>query len=350
MDALQYTPEPFTYYSPYEHHHNLEPLNVRDLPTLNFDSSSSSLSSALDESLAVSRRPRLQQTLPTIVEHMHDRVDQQGIWTSPLSLENTPELVQDQFDEHEYQFSPDLIVTADVQDSGLLPHEDRYRYRDHDIFSASPMMTSLLQLSPTNPTQSAKSFYMELDFDHSPASSVASWDFYPSSASSTPFGLGLQTTLSPTESPNPVSPLDLPNQLQESGSSLLFSPAGVPRVAPSKRTRKLPQRKNRPTIKVTSSARLSSMLPLSNECVITIPDRYFILTDSSPTIRPYACGYDECQSPEFSYSTSRDLSDHWKDKHGGECQGDAKPFKCSLEGCGKTWKVSPVICIPITGF
>ena len=270
MDALQYSPEPFTYYSPYEHHHSLEPLNVRDLATVAFDSSSSSLSSALDESLAVSRRPRLQQTLPTIVEHIHDRVDQQTIWTSPLGLENTPELVQDQFDEHEFHFSPELIMSAEVQDNGLLPQDDRYRYRDHDIFSASPMMTSLLQLSPTNPTQSAKSYYMELDFDQSPASSVASWDFYPSSASSTPFGLGLQTTLSPTESPNPVSPLDLPNQLQESGNSLLFSPAGVPRIAPSRRNRKLPLRKNRPTIKVTSSARLSSMLPLSNECVIMI--------------------------------------------------------------------------------
>ncbi|KAL4069412.1 hypothetical protein J3A83DRAFT_3553486 [Scleroderma citrinum] len=63
---------------------------------------------------------------------------------------------------------------------------------------------------------------------------------------------------------------------------------------------------------------------------------------SDPSIRPYACGHESCWPAHAStslacYSTSRGLSDHTKAEHLDDVGGD-RPYRCGLEGCGKSWK------------
>ncbi|KAI9572691.1 hypothetical protein HD554DRAFT_2014921 [Boletus coccyginus] len=61
-----------------------------------------------------------------------------------------------------------------------------------------------------------------------------------------------------------------------------------------------------------------------------------------PAIKPYACGHESCwpsntASSRASYCTSRGLSDHNKTAHPEDSGGD-RPYRCGLEGCGKSWK------------
>lgn len=63
----------------------------------------------------------------------------------------------------------------------------------------------------------------------------------------------------------------------------------------------------------------------------------------SPSIKPYACGHESCwpsnaASSRACYCTSRGLSDHNKTAHSEDSGGD-RPYRCGLEGCGKSWKV-----------
>lgn len=65
----------------------------------------------------------------------------------------------------------------------------------------------------------------------------------------------------------------------------------------------------------------------------------------SPSMRPYACGHRQCRPLDSSvmtsttcFSTSRELSDHSKNNHADDVLGGGKPFRCSLAGCGKSWK------------
>ncbi|KAL4082075.1 hypothetical protein V8B97DRAFT_1927267 [Scleroderma yunnanense] len=61
-----------------------------------------------------------------------------------------------------------------------------------------------------------------------------------------------------------------------------------------------------------------------------------------PFIKPYACGHESCWPVNTSkslacYSTSRGLSDHIKAEHLDDV-GSGGPYRCGLEGCGKSWK------------
>jgi hypothetical protein len=38
------------------------------------------------------------------------------------------------------------------------------------------------------------------------------------------------------------------------------------------------------------------------------------------------------------FATSRELGDHSKNDHADDVLGGGKPFRCGLEGCGKSWK------------
>ncbi|KAG0703172.1 hypothetical protein DFH29DRAFT_803840 [Suillus ampliporus] len=72
--------------------------------------------------------------------------------------------------------------------------------------------------------------------------------------------------------------------------------------------------------------RLSSDLPATND----------------PSIKPYACGHESCwpvtaASSLVCYTTSRGLSDHNKSAHPEDAGGE-RPYRCGLEGCGKSWK------------
>ncbi|KAG2149685.1 hypothetical protein BD769DRAFT_1343701 [Suillus cothurnatus] len=72
--------------------------------------------------------------------------------------------------------------------------------------------------------------------------------------------------------------------------------------------------------------RLSSDLPATND----------------PSIKPYACGHESCwpvtaASSLACYTTSRGLSDHNKSSH-PEDSGGERPYRCGLDGCGKSWK------------
>jgi hypothetical protein len=63
----------------------------------------------------------------------------------------------------------------------------------------------------------------------------------------------------------------------------------------------------------------------------------------SPSIKPYVCGHESCwpsnaASSRACYSISRGLSDHNKTAHPEDSGGD-RPYRCGLEGCGKSWKV-----------
>ncbi|KAG1783606.1 hypothetical protein EV702DRAFT_957236 [Suillus placidus] len=72
--------------------------------------------------------------------------------------------------------------------------------------------------------------------------------------------------------------------------------------------------------------RLSSDLPATND----------------PSIKPYACGHESCWPVTAArslacYTTSRGLSDHNKSSH-PEDSGGERPYRCGLDGCGKSWK------------
>ncbi|PFH50771.1 hypothetical protein AMATHDRAFT_3627 [Amanita thiersii Skay4041] len=154
-----------------------------------------------------------------------------------------------------------------------------------------------------------------------------------SSTTSTPFNFA--SSLSPTSSPYPLSPVELPMGDPNTAGSLLFAPdsSSRPAKAPdnSKRPRKLVSRR---TVKPPGTTRLSTNLAIT----------------SDPTIKPYACGNERCwptDSPRSSscYATSRELFDHYRNEHESDPPAD-KPFRCALAGCHKSWKArSPFITL-----
>ncbi|KAJ7071446.1 hypothetical protein C8F01DRAFT_1110541 [Mycena amicta] len=93
------------------------------------------------------------------------------------------------------------------------------------------------------------------------------------------------------------------------------------------------QRRPRKITKAIGETRLSCMLPAS----------------SDPELRAYACGRESCWPARAStgsvcYSTSKELVDHIRSTHEEEAgikskDTNARPYKCALAGCGKSWKV-----------
>ncbi|KAG2155483.1 hypothetical protein DEU56DRAFT_724964 [Suillus clintonianus] len=78
--------------------------------------------------------------------------------------------------------------------------------------------------------------------------------------------------------------------------------------------------------------------------VCSVHREYFPSSSSSdiPSIKPYACGHESCWPATSAisracYTTSRGLSDHNKSAH-PEDSGGERPYRCGLDGCGKSWK------------
>jgi len=138
------------------------------------------------------------------------------------------------------------------------------------------------------------------------------------STSSSPLMAGL--TLSPTaDTPLVASLFELSSM---PSGSILFSSHSImqPGMRKSSTPRKRPDSQG--------PFRLSSNLSVT----------------SDPSILPYACGHERCwpsgHTTSYSrFSTSRDLSEHGKVEHADDPGGDG-PYRCSLEGCGKSWKSS----------
>ena len=254
-----------------------EAVVIPDPHVAPFQFSSSSLSAALSDP------PRPHRPLP------------------PISAVNTPELVvQDTFNDSERQpsLSPlsqcngipemnDVLMSLDdgsqrsmIQQAplniGILqpPYSpDRFQVPplpDYGFYySASPISIT------TELSRVLEPFSIDLwkargvpDFDFDSPRSIfegfASANDYQedySSSASTPFFLTNQ--LSPTSSPNPISPVDLPAPDLPSGGSLLFSPADGAQGNGVCRTKKTTSRKHKPSMKPQVATRLSSMLSLS---------------------------------------------------------------------------------------
>ncbi|KAF8527944.1 hypothetical protein BU17DRAFT_81177 [Hysterangium stoloniferum] len=71
--------------------------------------------------------------------------------------------------------------------------------------------------------------------------------------------------------------------------------------------------------------------------------------DLERTILPYACGHSMCwpqsaHTGSARFATASELAEHRKTAHTGTDSADTnvdehyKPFRCALEGCGKSWK------------
>jgi hypothetical protein len=123
-------------------------------------------------------------------------------------------------------------------------------------------------------------------------------------------------------------------------SSLKFTP-----YYPSRdRQRSASKRRTDPQIPL----RLNADLSVTNEYVASVS---FMLTSvfkfhpCSPSMRPYACGHRQCWPADSAamtssacFATSRELSDHSKNDHAHDVMGGGQPFRCGLDGCGKSWK------------
>lgn len=191
--------------------------------------------------------------------------------------------------------------------------------------SPSPAVSSGLQSqwkstvisSPETPPLSPDWQPPERNFDHSAMTVFSD----PSSSSSSPFAP--PGSLSPADSPDPCPSVELPPADFLPAESLLFAPAISHYRAASSRSpakRKLP--------KTVGETRLSCSLPLS----------------SDPNLRAYACGHSSCW-PEGAaegrccFATSKELIEHRRTVHGeGESSVSARPYRCALASCGKSWK------------
>ncbi|KAJ7770909.1 hypothetical protein DFH07DRAFT_805674 [Mycena maculata] len=160
-------------------------------------------------------------------------------------------------------------------------------------------------------------------FDHTPMDTF--FGPYSSSSSSSPFAP--PASLSPSDSPIPCSPVELPPIEHFPAESLLFSSSYsyYHHLAPSKRQRKARMRK---PPKSLGETRLSLLLPLS----------------SDPNMRAYACGRYPCwpsgaEIGHQCFSTSKELLDHCRLVHGEQPEHtNDRPYRCALTGCGKSWK------------
>ncbi|KAJ3558410.1 hypothetical protein NM688_g944 [Phlebia brevispora] len=91
---------------------------------------------------------------------------------------------------------------------------------------------------------------------------------------------------------------------------------------------KIPRRKppDTPGSEPLPPTRLSATLPVTSDA----------------TILAYACGHESCwpseeASSKCCYATSQELNEHWKTEHIDD-MSCSTPFRCSLAGCGKSWK------------
>ncbi|EIW86473.1 hypothetical protein CONPUDRAFT_161215 [Coniophora puteana RWD-64-598 SS2] len=143
---------------------------------------------------------------------------------------------------------------------------------------------------------------------------------------------GSSSSSSMAPPPTPKSESGSTSQLEQGGAaSSDTQPDGgfpgaagdYPRGGPRPRPRPMGNRR-RPDLQ--APLRLSSDLPATND----------------PNVKPYACGHETCWPAEAKQSshmfrTSRGLSDHNKAAHPDDAGGD-RPYRCGLEGCGKSWK------------
>lgn len=72
---------------------------------------------------------------------------------------------------------------------------------------------------------------------------------------------------------------------------------------------------------------------------------------SSSTVLAYACGHQECWLPDMAssrscFATSKELLEHTRVDHPDDV-GSSGPFRCALQGCGKSWKVSRLTALHI---
>ncbi|KAG7098935.1 hypothetical protein E1B28_000825 [Marasmius oreades] len=103
--------------------------------------------------------------------------------------------------------------------------------------------------------------------------------------------------------------------------SLLFS-----NTTTGRETRVRMSMPNKKTIETSTPQRLSTIMPLC----------------SNRTLRPYACGHRDCWPATAAvgtscFATSKELWEHSRAVHLDDF-GDERPFRCALEGCGKSWK------------
>ncbi|KAF9481702.1 hypothetical protein BDN70DRAFT_876021 [Pholiota conissans] len=311
--------------------HIQDPTNVAP-----FQPSSSSLSAALSDPPPPPRPLppiSLNNTPELLVQDIPNDSERQPS-LSPLSQCNgIPEMNDILMSQPSYPQPMQQMDTTHLETSIThLPYDDTFslsRLHDSSFFtSASPIYIPTELPRTLDPLQF--SFWKprsapETDFENSPRStidnrSVLNEDF--SSAASTPFGLF--TPLSPASSPFTGQIMELPSLDQPSSTSLLFSPSNDSQSSLLQRTKKLSVRKPKPTMKTSTTTRLSSVLPLD------------------PNLRPYACGYTTCwlagaKSSLSCFSTSGELLDHTKDAH-AESEVAEKPYRCALPGCDKSWK------------
>ncbi|KAH7883869.1 hypothetical protein F5I97DRAFT_1813546 [Phlebopus sp. FC_14] len=145
--------------------------------------------------------------------------------------------------------------------------------------------------------------------------------YYPPSPSHTAYASFVHRTHVLSKSTSPYAreqiPLDGSSVDTEKSHSYTSRPVSKHRARPAV-PRKRPD--------AQAPLRLSSDLPAT-------PD---------PSVKPYACGHERCwptnaASSRACFCTSRGLSDHNKSAHPDDSGGD-RPYRCGLEGCGKSWK------------
>ncbi|KAJ3512793.1 hypothetical protein NLJ89_g3310 [Agrocybe chaxingu] len=323
-----------------------EKLDLPDPQVAPFKFSSSSLSAAL------SGPPRAHPPLPPVSafntpellvhDSLHDSERQPSL--SPLSQCNGMPEMNDVFmslgdcqQTMEQLRTTDVAITQSpyVSSSGRLNILGLHTMEYAPYYSASPISFAMDINRPfespfiENSQWKVRNMSYESDVDNSPRSVLDGLTVWneghddQSSASSTPYNFS--TPLSPTASPNPISPVDLPAVDNLATGSLLFAPPDSRGPGLIRRGRKT-SRRTKPSIKLAVTTRLSSQLPLSND----------------PNMRPYACGRSSCwpigqETSSHCFATSGELLDHTKDDHTEE-EPSEKPFRCALPGCGKSWK------------
>ena len=332
-----------------------EALNITDPNIAPFQFSSSSLSAALSDP------PRPAPALP------------------PLSAVNTPDLVPPvQLNDCERQpsLSPlsqcdgipevnDILMSFDNLSSQAMnqegmefsipsityecDHMENMGFNPTDYssyFSASPISISseITRISDASQNLWKPRNMCEVELDNSPFSvfGLLHDGHNSSSTSSTPYILSSPMSL--TSSPQPLSAMDLPVGEQPSSNSLLFSPPNEPHASTAPRPKKATsvRKRSKASLKAASASRLSSTLPiLWNEFdILSFIIRKILTTFFSSSIRPYACGHDECwPTRKPCFATSGELVEHIKEQH-PECESTGKPYRCALSGCDKSWKVS----------
>ena len=327
-----------------------EALNITDPNIAPFQFSSSSLSAALSDPPrpAPALPPLSAVNTPDLVPPVQLNGCERQPSLSPLSqCDGIPEvndilmsfdnLSNQAMDQEGMEFSiPSITYECDHMDNVGFNHADYSSY-----FSASPISISS-EITPSQNLWKPRNM-SEIELDNSPFSVFGMLhDGHNSSTSSTPYILSSPMSL--TSSPHTSSAVDLPVAEQPSSNSLLFSPPYDPHASTAPRPKKATsvRKRSKASLKAASASRLSSTLPiLWNE--FDIPSfiiRKILTSFFSSSIRPYACGHDECwPTPKPCFATSGELVEHIKVQH-PECDYTGKPFRCALSGCDKSWKVS----------